>query len=265
MYSDKVLQDIAAIATDYRLKVASTVGKILALAEAYRSLGKQFTFEADADLDAETNRILMALSDEILADAEVRMRRAIEEANNEEDADEIVAFVLFDITAQNTLGVTGVMPVPPAFILKFILEGWATIGFANGLSKGSIATNLLVFLANPYISPLWKKAFEDGRSYASKIIREGGYYWDKGTPISPLRGFVLTSSGMVNRAYNRGVVYGYRRAGAIGYRVLRGSDYDCPSCDDVVAGSPYPIDDVVLPVHPNCVCYTVPVFEKDIT
>ena len=258
MYSDKVLQDIAAIATDYRLKVASTVGKILALAEAYRSLGKQFTFEADADLDAETNRILMALSDEILADAEVRMRRAIEEANDEEDADEIIAFVLFDITAQNTLD-------KYASHLKFILEGWATIGFANGLSKGSIATNLLVFLANPYISPLWKKAFEDGRSYASKIIREGGYYWDKGTPISPLRGFVLTSSDMVNRAYNRGVVYGYRRAGAIGYRVLRGSDYDCPSCDDVVAGSPYPIDDVVLPVHPNCVCYTVPVFEKDIT
>ena len=46
--------------------------------------------------------------------------------------------------------------------------------------------------------------------------------------------------------------------GIIGYRVHRGSTYDCEECDELCIGI-HPLDDQVLPAHPRCMCYTTPV------
>ena len=234
MYSEAVLQEIAGASTDVRTKLAKKVAAILALVESYRHLGKGFTFDCDSTLDRQVNKLLAELSDEVLEDTEERMRKAIREAEDEEDSDEIIAWVKSDKNAQDTLD-------KYASHLKFILEGWVTIGFANQLSSGNILSNLLAFIANPYISPLWIKAFKEGKEYAAKIIQDGGYHWKKGMPVSPLRGLVMVESDMINTAYNHGVIYHYRHSGAIGYRVFRGSSYDCPRCDEQCVGI-HPID-----------------------
>ena len=253
MYSEVVLDEITKAESDVRSRLTDTVAKVLALAEAYRRLGKQFTFDEDEDLDTKVNRLLIELSDAVLEDTESRMLRALKETNAEEDEeDTIVAWVKTNKDAQTTLD-------KYASHLKFILEGWIAIGFAEKISKGSLITGIFTYMANPYVSPMWQKAFKEGQDYASDIIRSGGYHWGKGTPISVLKGMSIVEADLINTAYNRGLIFGFASRGAIGYRVYRGSNYDCPDCDEVCAVV-HPIDEIVLPVHPNCVCYAVPIF-----
>jgi len=47
--------------------------------------------------------------------------------------------------------------------------------------------------------------------------------------------------------------------GAIGYMQFRGSSYPCEPCDDLVGF--HNIDEYTLPVHANCKCYAVPIYE----
>ena len=88
----------------------------------------------------------------------------------------------------------------------------------------------------------------------------GGAKYGKGTPESILKGLTLTNQTMVNQAYQYGRILRYRHDGAIGYRVYRNSTYDCPVCDELCIGI-HPLDEIVLPAHPRCVCYTKPVYE----
>lgn len=257
MYSEVVLDELAKTDSDVRSRLTDTVAKVLALAETYRRLGKKFTFDADDDLDKQVNKLLVELSDEVLEDAEERMLRAIKETDaEEEDEDAIIAWVKTNKDAQTNLD-------KYASHLKFILEGWLAIGFAEKLSKGNLITDIFTYIANPYVSPQWQRAFKEGQDYASEIISSGGYHWGKGTPISVLSGMSIVEADLINTAYNRGLIFGFAARGAIGYKVYRGSNYDCPDCDEVCAVV-HKIDEYVLPVHPNCVCYAVPIFSGEI-
>lgn len=48
----------------------------------------------------------------------------------------------------------------------------------------------------------------------------------------------------------------------IGYYVYRASSYDCPLCDDE-CGRLHPLTEMVVPIHPNCVCVTVEAYEGE--
>lgn len=252
MIDATVLDLMASSTSRVRRRVSVTTAKILALAEVYRRLGKQFSFGADGQLDARVNSLLVELSDEVMEDMAYAARQTLPE---DEDGDTVIAWARLSTNAQNTVD-------KYSSHLKYILEGWLAIGFANGLSNGRLETMITTYMENPYIAPLWMEAFRDGMEYASKIIREGGYHWGKGTPISPVKGMSIMESTFINTAYQKGVVNGFARRGAIGYRVYRGSSYDCEICDESTIGI-HPIDEVILPLHGNCMCYAVPVFEGE--
>lgn len=60
-------------------------------------------------------------------------------------------------------------------------------------------------------------------------------------------------------AWMFGLFESARKGGAAGYFVYRGSSYPCSICDMMVGF--HPITDYVLPVHPNCKCFAVPVYK----
>lgn len=248
MTHDNLVKLLGSLSSKLRMRVTTKVGTILALVESLRSQGKAFTFADNPDIDKETKRILIELSDEILDEAENYARESVEE----EDRELALAYVRTSKDSLEKLDKYGSH-------LYYILEGWIAIGFANKISKGQLATEIFTYMTNPYISKLWQEAFRSGNEYASGIIREGGYKWGKGTPIDVIKGYTLVEADIVNSAYNYGVLQGYGRKGAIGYRVHRGSNYDCPVCDELCIGI-HPLTEIVLPAHPNCVCYTTPVF-----
>ena len=247
MIAQEVLDEMARTDASVRARIADYSARIMALAEAYRILGKQFTFGSGGQLDARVNSLLVELSDACLEDAVYAARKGVAE----DDEDSII-WAKANANAQETLD-------KYASHLKAVLEGWIAIGFANKLSGGAIITHLMAYMENPYITPLWRKAFEDGFNYGPQIIKDGGWHWGKGTPLSPLKGMSLTESYLINSAYQRGVIRGFSAKGAIGYRVHRGSTYDCPDCDAECVGI-HPLTEMVIPVHPNCCCYATPVF-----
>lgn len=250
MTHDELIKLLGSLSSKLRIRVTTKVGTILAIVESLRSQGKSFTFANNPDIDSKVKTILIELSDEILDEAENYAREAVEE----DDQELTLAYVRTSKDSVEKLD-------KYSSHLYFILEGWIAIGFANKISKGRLAAEILTYMQNPYNSKLWQDAFKIGNEYASGIIREGGYKWGKGTPIDVIKGFALVEADIINSAYNYGVLQGYTRLGAIGYRVHRGSNYDCPTCDELCIGI-HPLTEIVLPAHPNCVCYTTPVYAE---
>lgn len=249
MSDDRLINEMARAEKSIRAYIQDYTEKILTLAEEYRALGVKFTFEKNNELDKKVNALLVELSDAVLEDMNSAAERLLEE---EEDKDSILAWARIKTNAQNTID-------KYSSHLKFFLEGWLAIGFANKLSRGDLMLDILTYIDNPYISPLWKKAFEDGAKYASRIIRESGWRWGSGTPLSPAKGMSLTESNFINTAFQRGEINRFSRLGAIGYKVRRRSGYDCPYCDSLCVGI-HPLTSMVLPAHPRCVCEAIPVF-----
>ena len=254
MIPNAVLDEMSLSKARVEKQVSEYADRILLLAESFRIAGKKFTFAAYPDLDKQVNSILVELSDAVLTDMVYAARKGLD--GTEEDNDGAVAWARARADAQNTVD-------KYSSHLKYIIEGWLAIGFANKLSKGEILSRMMAYMENPYITPMWRKAFDDG-AYVADIVREKGWTWGKGTPISPVKGMSVTESYFINSAYQRGMVTGFSKRGAIGYRVHRGSGFYCPECDALCVGI-HPIDEIVLPEHPNCCCYMTPVFAEDLS
>ena len=231
-------------------RTRSKVAEIIQLCEKYRHLAERFTFDRDGDLDSQVNDILIGLSDLILGEMEAK----IERFTREEDKDAVLLYV-----GRETGGESPVAAMDRyCSHLKYLLEGWIAIGFAGRMTGGKVLSEMFAHLRDSYETSLWKEAFRKG-GYESQIIAEGGYRYGKGILASPVEGMTLVGQNMLNEAYQYGTMLGYRRRGALGYRVHRGSTYDCPVCDALCIGI-HPVTEICLPAHPRCCCWTTPVF-----
>lgn len=231
----------------------SKVAEIIALVEKYRYLAEDFTFDKDGELDYQVNQILIKLSDRILGE----MDALVEGYTDEVDKDAVFLYIRRAIDGKDN---TERMDVHGSH-LKYLLEGWLAIGFAHNLTAGQIQSEMFAHLGDAYSTKMWKDAVRSGE-YDSMIIQEGGYHYGSGVSLSPVDGMTLVGQQMLNEAYQYGMMLGYRRQGAIGYRVHRGSTYDCPVCDALCVGI-HTFDELCLPAHPRCCCYSTPVFASD--
>lgn len=224
-----------------------TVARVIAMAEKYRYLGKDFSFDTDRELRQSVLQLLIILSDDILDYSD-----KVVEGMDEDERD---ALLLWAHREQG--GKTPEESVDShSSHLFFIIEAWLAIGFVNKLSQGEILADIFAY-PDPFTNPLWKNA--DG--YASTLLQGGKVGWGRGVARNPVDGFSLVGENIINMAYQRDVIFEFARDGAIGYRIIRGSDYDCPLCDSYV-GPVYPLDEIILPLHPRCVCIAVPVYPE---
>lgn len=254
----KVIKEMEKVAVDVRRDLKLTIAEIVALCEKYRYLGKEFTFGVDPDLDANINQALLRLSDQIIDDVDSRVHTAIQEAEADDETTEIMLYIGRDINGETATDRID----KHVSRLKYVIEAFIAIGFANKIYRGSLEHQILLHIINPYTTDLLAQARADAL-YLASFIRDGDLNSQRGYAKNIVQAISAVGTTMIAEAFHYGRILGYSRDGAIGYGVRRNSSYDCPDCDEVCAVI-HPLTEIVVPVHPNCCCSTYPVFPDEI-
>jgi len=251
MTRDELIDLLVAVKGDVEKAIKRLCHEVVSFSEPYRYLGKDFTFDTDATLDSKVNRLLVLLGDDIL---DTIREDVLQNAETEEDKEAILAYV-----NRNSYG--GLTPTERvdsySTHLKHLVEGWLAIGFATGLSSGEILSDIFIFMRDPRLSPAWRDAEMEG--FRAAIFGREGLAWGRGVAKSPIEGITLVGQTMITEAWQKGTLLGYAHLGASGYIIHRGSTYDCPLCDSYCE-KVYPLEFLVLPLHPRCCCWTEPVY-----
>lgn len=253
---ERVIEEMAKAKSDVERRLRQYIPEIIRECMAFAYLGKTFTFDV-SDLSDRVNQRLISLSDEILSDIEARAKRAIKYSDDEEDEDAILLYINRQIGEEDMTTRID----KHCSTLRYFLEGWIAIGITNNLKEYELTNQILSFIDNPFASPLWQEAFNAG--YLSTAIRSHGYSYGKGNQRNILSALTEIERYAVNEAFQYGRILKYGRQGAIGYRTHRASSYPCELCDELTRVI-HPLDEIVLPAHPRCVCYSTPVYADEI-
>ena len=251
---NRVVEEMAKAKGDVERRLRKKISEIIRECLAYAHFGYSFTFDI-ADLADKVNMSLIALSDAILEDIEERAVRAIEYAEAEDEKDKILLYIKREIDGQDIVARLD----KHCSTLRYFLEGWIAIGMVNKIKEHELTNNILQYIDNPFASPLWQEAFNAG--YYSTAIRSRGYSYGKGNQRNVLSALTEIERYAINEAFQFGRILNYGKSKAIGYMIHRGSTYDCPHCDSN-CGFVIPLNDIRVPQHMRCMCYTTPVFSK---
>lgn len=251
---DRVIDEMAKAKDDVERRLRQYIPEIIRECMAFGYLGKNFTFDV-SDLSDRVNSRLIALSDAILDDIESRAKRAISYAEEEDDENAILLYIKRKIGEEDIVQRLD----KHCSTLRYFLEGWIAIGMVNKLKEYELTNNILSYIDNPFASPLWQEAFNAG--YLSTAIRSRGYSYGKGNQRNVLSALTEIERYAINEAFQYGRLLHYGKTGAIGYIIHRGSSYDCPHCDSN-CGFVIPLNDIRLPQHNRCCCWSEPVFSQ---
>ena len=254
---ERIIEEMSRAKGDVERELRKHIPEIIRECMAFAYLGKYFSFDASADLSDRVNQRLIALSDEILSDIEERARKAIKYAEEEDDEDAILLYINRRIGEEDMVQRLD----KHCSTLRYFLEGWIAIGFVNNIKEYELTNLVLSNIDNPLASPLWQDALNAG--YLSDSIRSGVYLFGKGNQKNILKALTEIEQYAINEAFQYGRVLNYKKMGAIGYRTFRQSSYPCEYCDELTMQI-WPLDVMVLPAHPRCVCRSEPVFAEEI-
>lgn len=244
MPREDAIDQMSRAKSDARARVDAAVTAIIALCWDFRS--PDFSFSGHLALQREANKILADMSDGILSDSERRARLALAEAELQDYEEESV-----DYAESRSAGESVLTRLDrQADHLRDLLAGWIAVAAFVGLSKEQTRQSFWMFIKDPVASPDWRAA---GMRRPS---------WGKGFPLDILSGVTVIEQDMINHAFQHARVQMFKSKGAVGYRTIRQSNYQCPFCDDMTL-MVWPLDVVVLPYHPRCVCKAVPVYKME--
>lgn len=253
----RVIDEMAKAKDDVEKRLRIYIPEIIRECMVFAYLGKSFTFDISQEVADAVNAKLIALSDAILEDIESRARKVIEFAGEEDDEDIILPYIRRSIGEEDIVQRID----KHCSTLRYFLEGWIAIGMVNKIAEHELTNEILRHIGNPFASPLWQEAFNTG--YLSTAILTQGYSYGKGNQRDVLKALTEIERYAINEAFQYGSMLNFAKRGAIGYRVHRGSTYDCPSCDELTK-TIWPVDILVLPNHTRCMCYMTPVFADEI-
>ena len=251
---DRVIEEMAKAKGDVERELRRYIPEIIRECMAFAYLGKTFTFDV-SDLSDRVNSRLIALSDAILDDIESRAKTAIKYAEEEDNEDAILLYIRRQIGEEDLVQRLD----KHGSTLRYFLEGWVAIGIVNKLKEHELTNSILSYIDNPFASPLWQEAFNAG--YLSNSIRSRGYSYGKGNQRNVLSALTEIEKYAINEAFQYGRLLHYGKTGAIGYIIHRGSSYDCPHCDSN-CGFVIPLNDIRLPQHNRCCCWSEPIFSQ---
>lgn len=251
---ERVIEEMARAKDDVERRLRQYIPEIIRECMAFAYLGKTFTFDIQ-DLSDKVNAELISLSDAILDDIESRAKTAIKYAEEEDDEDAILLYIRRKIGEEDLVQRLD----KHCSTLRYFLEGWVAIGMVKNIREYELTNQILSHLDNPFASPLWQEAFNAG--YLSTAIRNRGYSYGKGNQRNVLSALTEIERYAINEAYQYGRLLHYGKTGAIGYIIHRGSSYDCPHCDSN-CGFVIPLNDIRLPQHNRCCCWSEPIFSQ---
>lgn len=251
---ERVIEEMARAKDDVERRLRQYIPEIIRECMTFAYLGKTFTFDIQ-DLSDKVNAELIALSDAILDDIESRAKTAIKYAEEEDDEDAILLYIRRKIGEEDLVQRLD----KHCSTLRYFLEGWIAIGMVKNIREYELTNQILLHLDNPFASPLWQEAFDAG--YLSVAIQTRGYSYGKGNQRDVLSALTEIERYAINEAFQYGRLLHYGKTGAIGYIIHRGSSYDCPHCDSN-CGFVIPLNDIRLPQHNRCCCWSEPIFSQ---
>ena len=108
---------------------------------------------------------------------------------------------------------------------------------------------------DPYTNGIIDRANSKGANITIPSYGRGIFHSAYSNIVRNAQGTISIAWGRENRNFAS-------RSGAIGFRTFRNSTYPCPICDDSAAVELHPMDDPVPPLHLNCVCGCVFIYDK---
>lgn len=215
-----------------------TIRRIINLAMGHQLLGESFSFDMDGKLDEQVDNLLIEMSDAVIREIE----GAVKDIVDEDDAEKVLLYIRRLIDGKD---LTERMD-QHASNLKTILEAYIALCLTGSKNRADAIAGALSYIT----------------------ANKGGF--GRGMNGNPIMGMTVLAQTEIDMGFIRGSLLGFERDGAVGYQVFRGSNYQCQDCDDVCFGPNgkrrlYSFqEDIPIPVHPNCVCYALPVYAEDL-
>jgi len=147
--------------------------------------------------------------------------------------------------------------------MKDVEAAVAALKYAN-VPLAQAITKAKTHLHTIYVMPEVQKAFKEAESFTATYIRSRGVVkGNVGLSNNGSTNVTNMAKTTLQMVWMRSQVIDYKEQGAAGLYVLRGSSYPCSPCDDNCGFHPIEESYGVLPVHPSCCCYAIPVFTKE--
>lgn len=240
-FQKEAIDEMAKEKSSSKEKVQAAIISILILANRFRNDGGRFSFGDYPELDEEVNRILIALSDDLLKEAEERAIRLLEMLGEAEDEEAIL-----EEAERGENGIVWALDMHSSN-LKHVLEAWIAIMFARSLSVNETYTKVITYMDAPDASGMWRDAVR------KRLVDPNEVRFGKGYQRKVADAFAILLQTLIYTSFLAGTIRKGRKGGAIGYRTFRQSGYDCALCDALTERI-WPIGVMVLPAHPRCVC-----------
>ena len=229
---EDIVKEAAEFKGDARRRFESALEALLTLAWAFQEYGKDFTFEVDADLYNEALRICREMSDGLMDDAKKRIYALIESLDY---ADEDAAYERYADAARESMDMAGTH-------LLALAQVWLAEAFVRNFTKSYTKISIIRYLSNPLASGLFgawgKDIWKWGQGYDKNLIRRLGVIGQN---------LILDSVRYAEWVDAQAQGYDY-------YIVHRGSNFDCPVCDEGCEVE-IPITIPFSKFHPNCMCW----------
>ena len=134
-----------------------------------------------------------------------------------------------------------------------------------GLDAAKATTRIKTYLHQIYNMPEVRSAFRRWQEFAATYIRSRGVqYGAVGISNNGSTNVVNMAKNTLQMAWMRNLwLDGMEDDTLAGYYVSRGSTYNCDICDDHCGYWPKERFEGVIPVHPNCQCFAIPIYNKE--
>ena len=134
-----------------------------------------------------------------------------------------------------------------------------------GLDTAKASTRIRTYLHQIYNMPEVRAAFKRWQEFAATYIRSRGVqYGAVGISNNGSTNVVNMAKNTLQMVWMRNMWLDCMEDDALaGYYVMRGSTYNCDICDDHCGFWPKDKFAGVLPVHPHCQCFAIPIYSKE--
>jgi hypothetical protein len=260
IYAKRKIYNINVLSDKIKKEYIKSFSKILLLVYQQGYSPSFFQFEKymglNNQVDNEINLLSLKLY-KLIEDASIDIVRLSKEKNRQNDDIDIIGYINKPYNGKDLNMRLG----DYCSGSKMEFEGYIAAALILSKPINIVLNDFKANLGNIYASSIIRDAMADksGR-IASKMILNKGISYGIGKYKNSLNSLIRLGRAIPNYAFGYVDEIYMRQSGAIGYYVLRGSSYPCQACDDVVGFYDLRLNSEVLPVHPNCMCFAVPVY-----
>ena len=217
-------------------------------------------------ISSDYNEDMMAEIAEVMDDAEGTIMSLIYEYSTRvtADKDRIALLSAWMATlGRNNQNLQGTLD---GYLYKTMKDYEAAIAAlrAAGVTMAEAVNLIKLFKHQIYSMPAILEAFKHNQDFAAQYIQSLGVQAGAvGLSNSGATNVTNMAKTTLQMVWMRSERMDYEADGAVGYYVLRGSNFPCEKCQDQVGF--HPISDVegFPPFHVNCCCFAIPIYSKE--